>query len=188
VPISTDQVVSTWWDLGMDDVTAIWFTQDVGREIHVIDYYQNSGEGFEHYAKVLEEKEYRYAPYHNAPHDIAVRELGPGKSRLKTAQKYGLNFKKIARAKNKLNSIEAARTLLNSGKVFFDEERCEVGITGLENYRKEWNADLGAYRTTPLHDKHSNPADAFQTLSAGHFFGHALSEGKTEIKVNEPID
>ncbi len=184
VPVNDGALVSTWWDLGMDDVTAIWFTQDVGREIHVIDYYQNSGEGFEFYAGVLEEKGYRYGT-HNAPHDIKVRELGPGKSRLDTAREYGINFKRVPRCSNKMNSIEAARKLLGSGKVFFDAEKCSDGLDMLEGYRKEWNPDLGAYRTTPLHDKCSNGADAFQTLASGHNFSSHIG-GFSEIIVSDP--
>jgi hypothetical protein len=169
VPIDNDAIVSTWWDLGMDDINAIWFTQDVGREIHVIDYYQNSGEGLEFYSKILEKKEYRYSE-HVAPHDISVRELGPGVSRMKTALKYGLKFRKIPRVKVKLDSIAAARQMLGSGRVFFDEERCDEGIKMLEGYRKEWNEDLATYRTSPLHNVCSNGADAFQTLAMGHKF------------------
>jgi hypothetical protein len=53
VPFNSAVLVDTWWDLGIDDSMAIWFTQDVGREIHVIRYYENSGEGFEFYRDLL---------------------------------------------------------------------------------------------------------------------------------------
>jgi hypothetical protein len=45
VPWQPEFPVDTWWDIGTGDPTAIWFTQDIGREIHVIDYYENSGAG-----------------------------------------------------------------------------------------------------------------------------------------------
>jgi phage terminase large subunit len=35
--------VWTAWDLGIRDATAIWFAQTVGREVHLIDYYEASG-------------------------------------------------------------------------------------------------------------------------------------------------
>jgi hypothetical protein len=38
LPAIKDRPVSTWWDLGMRDPMAIWFTQDVGPWVHVIDY------------------------------------------------------------------------------------------------------------------------------------------------------
>ncbi len=75
VPYDPTVRVDTWWDLGVGDSTAIWFTQSVGRAVHVIDFYENRGEGLPHYAKVLSDRDYFYGT-HNAPHDIEVRELG----------------------------------------------------------------------------------------------------------------
>jgi hypothetical protein len=73
--------VNTAWDLGMDDSTAIWFFQVEPSGLwRVMDYYEASGEGLEHYADVLKGKGYRYGR-HIGPHDIMVRELGTGKTR-----------------------------------------------------------------------------------------------------------
>ena len=58
VPYQPGFPVVTAWDLGFSDSTAIWFAQVVGREVHVIDYYQASGAGLDHYVKVLREKGY----------------------------------------------------------------------------------------------------------------------------------
>jgi phage terminase large subunit len=52
--------VFTAWDLGIGDSTAIWFWQAHAGEIRIIDFYEKSGEGIEHYAKVLQAKPYRY--------------------------------------------------------------------------------------------------------------------------------
>jgi hypothetical protein len=56
VPYQSGVPVDTWWDLGVDDSTSIWFSQDVGREIHILDYYESRGEGLDHYARVLQDK------------------------------------------------------------------------------------------------------------------------------------
>jgi len=69
VPLDSNVGVETWWDLGIGDSTAIWFAQRVGEEVHLIDYYENSGESLMHYADVLEDKGYTYSR-HIAPHDI----------------------------------------------------------------------------------------------------------------------
>jgi phage terminase large subunit len=53
VPYDDNVGVETWWDLGIGDSTAIWFAQRVGEEIHLIDYYETSGESLAHYADVL---------------------------------------------------------------------------------------------------------------------------------------
>ena len=57
VPYDRAASVITAWDLGIGDSTAIWFAQFVGQEIRIIDYYENSGVGLDHYAKVLFDKE-----------------------------------------------------------------------------------------------------------------------------------
>jgi hypothetical protein len=163
--------VDTWWDLGMDDATTIWFTQTVGREIHVIDYYEASGEGLAHYATVLADKKARYKisyGIHMGPHDITVRELGTGKSRLETARTMGINFSVAPRPQKKEDSIEAARSLIQY--CWFDSSRCARGIETLLSYRKEYSEKNKVYTMAPVHDWSSHGADAFQTLALAHSF------------------
>lgn len=171
VPHNPALLVSTWWDLGMDDATAIWFTQDCGREIHVIDYYENNGEGLAHYRDVLDsyklERGYRYDGHHG-PHDLAVRELGSGTSRAETAAGMGLPFTVVPRVAHKADAIQSARNLL--GHVWIDETRCAQGIIFLESYRKEWDDTRQVFRDKPLHDSSSHAADALMTLARGHTF------------------
>ena len=73
VPYDPSVRVDTWWDLGIGDSTSIWFTQTVGRAVHVIDFYENRNQG--RLLSILNSKNYLYGT-HNAPHDIEVRELG----------------------------------------------------------------------------------------------------------------
>ncbi|WP_067097921.1 terminase [Marinomonas atlantica] len=174
--------VITAWDLGMNDSMVIWFAQIVGREVHLIDYYENSGEGLEHYASYVNSKPYRYAQ-HYGPHDLAVRELGTGNSRVDTAMKFGLKFEIVSRISNHQEGIEAVRRFLP--QCWFDEAACERGVTCLDNYRKEWDERLGAYKKTPLHDWASHGAKAFETLARAPIFeavgfaGSASSRGKS---------
>ena len=171
VPYVGGAAIDTWWDLGMDDSTSIWFTQDVGREIHVIDYYESRGEGLEHYATVLEKKltawrgSYRK---HYAPHDIKVRELGTGKTRLKLAHDLGIRFQVVERPLRKEDGIQAVRDIMPI--CWFDEGKCRYGIDGLLSYRSEYDESNRVYRVNPVHDWASHPADAFQTLGLAHGF------------------
>jgi hypothetical protein len=71
VPYETGAEVYTFWDLGVDDSMTIWFGQFIGKETRWIDYYENSGMGLAHYAKILKEKPYVYGD-HYMPHDAAV--------------------------------------------------------------------------------------------------------------------
>ena len=160
VPYESDLPVYTAWDLGMSDETAIWFFQFFGKEVRVIDYYENNGEGLPHYARVLHERGYRYGR-HFAPHDIAVRELGSGISRLETARKLGIEFERIKTNLDVMGGIENCREML--GYCWFDEGKTEQGRKALENYKKEWDEKHNCYKTSPLHDWSSHAADAFRT-------------------------
>jgi Terminase large subunit, T4likevirus-type, N-terminal len=91
VPHDPVLLVDTAWDLGVGDATAIWFSQTVGREVRLIDFYEASGEGLDHYAHVLDRRRYQYGK-HWAPHDIRVRELSSGRSRIEAAASLGIRF------------------------------------------------------------------------------------------------
>lgn len=70
VPYDASCEVFTAWDLGFGDATAIWFLQFVGRELRWLDYYENSGQQLDHYAKVIKDRPYNYIRYgHYLPHD-----------------------------------------------------------------------------------------------------------------------
>lgn len=164
VPKNDSIQVNTAWDLGIDDSMTIWFYQTVGQEIHIIDYYENSGEGLAHYAMKLQEKSYVYG-HHFAPHDIAVRELGTGKSRLEIAKSLGIRFETAPNLPID-DGINAARALFS--RCWFDKDKCSRGINALKNYRKEWDEKNKVFRTTPKHDWASHGADAFRVLGLSY--------------------
>lgn len=161
VPCDAGLLVHTVWDLGVGDSTSIWFAQVVGKEVRLIDYYEASGEGLPHYARVLTEKGYLYGK-HFAPHDIAVRELGSGVSRLETARKLGINFL-ITPSLTIEDGIDAARQLLST--CWFDQVKTEYGLKCLRNYRREFNPKMDEFKPTPVHDWASHGADAFRYLA-----------------------
>lgn len=172
VPWRKGVLVDTWWDIGYSDDTAIWFTQDVGRSIHVIDYYEMSGEGAAFYAEVLKQRTkdrgYSYG-IHKPPHDADQHEWGVAKTKFQSALAAGLEFDEpVPRVKDKWDSIEAARSIFPI--CIFDEELTEEGVIHLENYTKKWDEKHGVFLNKPLHNEHSNGADAFQTLGLGHEF------------------
>jgi phage terminase large subunit len=161
--------VETWWDLGVDDSMSIWFVQLNNREIRLIDYYENSGEGFAHYARVLngqhtglERMKYYNYSRHLAPHDIKVRNMGEdAKTRLEVARGVGIKFETVKRVAHKEDGIEAIRTILS--RCWFDKDKCKRGIGGLKGYKKEWNEKMMIYADRPVHDWTSHPTDSFQT-------------------------
>lgn len=164
VPYDHFLPVNTAWDLGMDDSMTIWFYQVAGLEVHFIDYYESSGEGLAHYAQVLQDKKYIYGS-HFAPHDISVRELGTGKSRLEVAKSFGINFT-VAPKLTVEEGINAVRLILN--KCYFDREKCYRGVQALKNYKKDWDEKNMVFRTQALHNWASHGADAFRVFATTH--------------------
>ena len=175
VPYDPSVGVVTAWDLGIGDSTSIWFAQYVGQEIRVIDYYENSGVGLDHYAKELSSKNYHYMD-HILPHDVQVKELGTGKSRLETLHNLGIQDVTIAPKLAIEDGIQAARSMLN--RCWFDEEKCNRGIEALRQYRREFDEKNKTWRGRPLHDWTSHGADAWRYLAVGK---------QTQTNWGEPI-
>lgn len=164
VPHDPSVSVQTWWDLGIDDSTAIWFVQYVGREIHVIDYIETNGEALPFYAKELDKRPYRYSD-HMLPHDAAARELGTGKTRVETLQALGLRNCVVVPVQEVADGINAARLLMP--RCWFDAAKCKRGIEALRQYRREYDDKLKNFKSRPLHDWSSHGADAFRTGAMG---------------------
>ena len=152
--------VNTYWDLGFGDSTAIIFCQRVGNEMHIIDYYENSGEGLAHYAKVLQDKGYTYGK-HWAPHDVEAGHLSIGQSLRSYALDFGLKFHVVQKHSFDYG-IECARVAFDN--VWFDQKKCKRLIDCLENYHKNFNAKMNCYSNTCVHDQWSHGADAWRYL------------------------
>lgn len=157
--------VHTAWDLGVHDMCAIVFFQAPRHlnEIRIIDYLEHSGEGLAYYQHQLQVRNYVYQDHH-APHDIAVRELGSGKSRLETARELGLNFR-VAPKLPIEDGINAVRMMLPL--CWFDRTKCARLIEALQTYRREKDEKLDSWKRTPVRDWSTHGADAFRTLAVG---------------------
>ena len=165
VPYDEAVLVDTWWDLGIGDQTSIWFTQTVGKEIHVIDYYANSGEGLQHYARELQNKKYVYGVHH-LPHDANARELGTGRSRFEVMEELlGHNIEVVPRLAVD-DGIQAGRLIFTH--CWFDETKCAKGLEALANYHREWDDKNKVFKNTPSHDWSSHAADAFRYFAVGY--------------------
>ena len=179
VPYDDNLKTETWWDLGLKDSTAIWFVQRLQSQLRVIDYYENSGEGLDFYADVLDSKPYKY-DRHIAPHDIKVRELGAyGKSRLETALELGISFD-IAPKLSIEDGIEMVRKTLP--QCYFDKNKTYQGTEALKAYQKKWDERNQCFKNRPTHNFASHPSDAFRTGCT--FFGGKVSDWKKKIKVD----
>lgn len=171
IEVDPNLKINTAWDLGMNDAMTIWFYQVFGKEIRIIDYYENNEEGFGHYAKVMREKGYDYGK-HYAPFDIVVPEMGTGKTRYESAREHGIKFEMLQDAKGKMRSavpnmsieegIEAVRHILP--QCWFNEPMVQRGIECLEKYSKKWNETLGMWHGQKK-DEWEQGASSFRYLA-----------------------
>lgn len=156
--------VVTWWDIGVDDATAIWFTQpERGGRIRVIDYYEAEGEGTGHYLDQLDRRRamgWSFDPGGQmVPHDFASRGFATGESPLGVARKRGWPMRVVDQHEVQ-HGIDAVRRALP--RMYFDRRRTAKGLTHLREYRKKWSDQLQTF-LGPLHDQHSHAADAVRT-------------------------
>ena len=159
----------TAWDLGMGDSTSIWVAQLVGTEVRLIDYYENHGVGLDHYVKWIKDNDYSKAE-HILPHDVRVRELGTGKSRMEMLEESGLEVK-IAPRMGLDDGIQAVRRLLP--RCWFNVPKVQIGLNCLRNYRRDYDEKRKIFYERPLHDWSSHGSDSFRYLALGLDEGHS---------------
>lgn len=165
VPIESSCEVHTFWDLGRNDHTAIWFMQSIGKEYRMIDYYENRLQDIDHYCRIIKDKGYLYGT-HYMPHDVEHQMLGMGVSRRDQFQAGGVHpIKTVERVKEKTEAIEMGRKVFPN--LWIDSTRCERGIECLSNYRYQYNDDRDTHNMSPHHDWASNGADAFMQMAQG---------------------
>jgi phage terminase large subunit len=163
VPHDPESPVYTAWDLGVRDATAIWFFQPLMGGINVIDYYEASGVGVDHYAEVLHGKGYKLG-HCLVPHDAKVKEWGSGRTRIEIMQ--SLNLQPwIVPDHRLMDGIQAGRTTIPMAR--FDRAKCGDGIEALKQYRAEYDEERKVLKPTPLHDWSSHAADAWRYLAIG---------------------
>ena len=175
VPIDPAYPVNTAWDLGYNDQTAIIFFQQIGHNIHIVDYYENKNEAFPHYAQVLKEKDY-IIEHNYGPHDLDQTEFGTGKTRRETAYQMGLRFRVVPRMAIE-DGIHAVKMVLP--RCFIDVDNCGPLVNALRHYHRKFSDKERVYKIKPVHDWSSHAADAMRTLATG------LNEIKFNNKVRQ---
>lgn len=171
-------------DIGINDLTVMIFFQIAHGEVRIIDYYEDKNKGLDFYAHfLLHDKKYLYNTIF-LPHDSVKRDP------LDASNSYERDFKRLFSGVNtrfqvlkrmdKQLSISHAKNMIN--RCVFNASKVKLLLDHLSKYRKKWNEQLGRYMDEPLHDIHSNHADAFQYVCMGvaHLEGAANLSGALE--------
>jgi len=209
IPVLSNCEVFTFWDLGKNDETAIWFVQLLGKEYRFIDYFEGTLEEVEYYTKLIKATGYNYGR-HYLPHDAKQDRLGMGNKNLKQQFEAGgvRPTKVVERIQHKSTAIELARDVFSQcwfhkHKDELPEEECEGfipwvsddqmktralrverGYDTLCNYRYKFKDDDNVYHERPHHDHASNGADAFMCFAQSHIYGATPSK---QFKVKRAI-
>ena len=174
VPYDPAFPVYTAWDLGHSDDTAIWFYQNIGRQVRVLDSWAESGGTLEKFeggemrpgsiVRAVMSRPYKYGR-HWLPHDARAKTLGSdGKSIVEKLVKWlGMGTISIVPEIGVEDGIQAARSVL--GRTWFDEVKCDEGINALLHYRKKYDNRAEAYQVKPVHNWASHRSDAFRMLA-----------------------
>ena len=180
VPHDRNALVHTAWDLGMGDSTTIIFWQEVHREIRFINCIEDTGQGLDHYVRLLRDYQdtysYNYGT-HLFPHDLAVRELGTGVSREETMRNLGVTPKIMPRT-GPNERIHAARSGFD--RFWFDKEKFGDCLKALKQYRYEFDDKRKMFRSQPRHDWCSHYADAFGLACEGFRMTRARQKMKQQ--------
>lgn len=185
VPHQPGVVVNTFWDLGFNDFNSIWFHQQVGLTNRFIRSYQNSGYGIDHYVRLLQtfaaEEGYVYGT-HYLPHDAANSTLQTGKTLLQLLREQmpGHKFVVVPRVQHVIVGIQQTRAGFAS--CWFDEVACADGLASLAAYRKRFNKAISSFTDEPIHDSHSNYADAFRQFGQGYEPARVITRSSTDWK------
>lgn len=161
--------VNTAWDLGISDQTTIWLFQQPGftdpdnNRVNIIAAIMDNGQSLQHYVRLLKDTDYTLG-YHLLPHDVMVRELSTGNTRLQTLRAVGLNNCIVVPKLSVEDGIAAVRNLLP--RCNFNGKACGKGIEALKQYRAAWDETNAVYGK-PIHDWSSHFADAFRMLAVG---------------------
>lgn len=190
VPWLVDVPVNTFWDLGWNDTTAIWFHQFAALAHRFPLAYENSGETLAHFANYIQNVGKDHGVVfgtHYLPHDADNHSLQTGKTAKQILQELmpGHRFEVLPRTPNVVLGIQQTRMAMPH--CWIDREGCADAIAALDAYRKKWNRRLEAWTDEPEHDRFSNYADAYRQFGEGYFPRHRhRTTVSTEAKEGRP--
>jgi len=171
VPYRPGHPVNTFWDIGNGDGTGIWLHQKIGQNDNFIGYIEGWGEHYSYYVSEMNKEGYLWG-VHYLPHDAGHVRQGQTEniSPVEMLENLGLkNIEVVPRVGEISHGIQATRDSFST--CWFDEVACKDGIIHLDSYRKKWNNTTSRFMDTPVHDIHSESADAFRQFGQMNISG-----------------
>lgn len=170
IPYNPSYLVDTFWDLGGSrDQFSIIFSQYINRERLFIDYHESNGQGWNFYAKLLNDKGYAYGK-HYMPHDANTRRVGREVyTGVELAEQVGIKPIEIVPVTKSV--YEDIRNFCKPVlvQISMDESKCTLLIQRLDSYRKKWDDINAMWLNEAHHDEASHGADAFRTYAVSQY-------------------
>ena len=172
--------VHTAWDLGHNDLTAVWFFQQNGDTIVFIDYYEGKGQDITWHIGQITRKPYNYGKT-ILPHDAVQHHVSSSANVAEIFQNFGLIPTVLERTSSVWAGIEKTKLLLKTAR--FNKTKCKEGIAHLANYRTKIDRQTGMNTMIPIHDIHSNAADAIRYVAEGKYIWHKQNVNPAQNRV-----
>lgn len=170
LPRQRGQDIYAAFDLGRNDTTAIILFQLVGKEIHIIESFENNFEDITFYIDALKKKDYGDA-HIILPHDAKMHRIETKNSVFDTISEAFKQVTVLDRTGLE-EGIDNARQKFQN--VYIDKTNNLRLIECLTAYRRKHNPVLNTFGD-PVHDEFSNLSDAFRYM--------CKFEKKEEVKV-----
>lgn len=157
VPYEPALAVTMCCDLGMRDAFAVGFFQEhpSANQVRMFKYVEFHGKGLAAVKREIDSYPFKVDNW-IGPHDLNVRELGTGRSRIEVARSLGMPFA-VAANLPLPDGREAVRQVLPS--MWIDAVACETFIDAMRQHRAEYDEDKEIENPQALHDWTSHGAD-----------------------------
>lgn len=164
-PWNPNKPVYTYWDLGTNDDTCVWFAQYEGKKAYFIDFFKANALEIKDYVLMLQEKGYTYMT-HYLPHDSRQRTIHTAQRTIdlfvQIARDFHVSgdFIDLARSADVKQDINLVRKRFYL--YHFDQHKCKEGLEALIAYHRKYDRKKQVYLDEPVHDWASHPSDAFR--------------------------
>lgn len=167
VPLDPSLRVNTFWDLGANDMTTVWYHQHDGIRHRFIRYREANNKGLKYWweeecEEFRKEGKFQWGR-HFLPHDADASMLTEDvTTKASILRGLGMTNEVIV---PRISTIRAGYELTRAkmvGNVWIDKNECAQGIKCLDSYQFIWSEARSVYTDEPHHNWASHGADAFR--------------------------